>query len=169
MNYMDYIDDDAMFMFTIGQIARMNATLAGPRSSLVHDRWLHAREEDSPDELVFRPEGYPLPLARGREEIELGEDGELRRARPRPGRPARRRPRELDEWYVAELREDRLTLREVCAFAEGAELRPHDVRVDRGLADPRAVAAVAAGHGRSRRPPGRRSGGCAGRSAPGAR
>ena len=35
MNYMDYVDDDAMFMFTLGQIARMNATLAGPRSSLV--------------------------------------------------------------------------------------------------------------------------------------
>jgi hypothetical protein len=31
MNYMDYVDDDAMFMFTVGQIARMNATLAGPR------------------------------------------------------------------------------------------------------------------------------------------
>ena len=31
MNYMDYTDDDAMFMFTVGQIARMNATLSGPR------------------------------------------------------------------------------------------------------------------------------------------
>jgi hypothetical protein len=34
MNYMDYVDDAAMFMFTHGQAARMNATLAGPRSSL---------------------------------------------------------------------------------------------------------------------------------------
>jgi hypothetical protein len=33
MNYMDYTDDDAMFMFTVGQIARMNATLAGPRAT----------------------------------------------------------------------------------------------------------------------------------------
>ena len=32
MNYMDYTDDDAMFMFTVGQIARMNATLTGPRA-----------------------------------------------------------------------------------------------------------------------------------------
>ena len=32
MNYMDYTDDDAMFMFTVGQIARMNATLSGPRA-----------------------------------------------------------------------------------------------------------------------------------------
>jgi hypothetical protein len=35
MNYMDYVDDDAMYMFTLGQIARMNAALAGPRSGLV--------------------------------------------------------------------------------------------------------------------------------------
>jgi pregnancy-associated plasma protein-A len=34
MNYMDYSDDDAMFMFTVGQVARMNATLAGPRKKL---------------------------------------------------------------------------------------------------------------------------------------
>jgi Pregnancy-associated plasma protein-A len=34
MNYMDYVDDDAMFMFTVGQVARMNATLAGPRKKL---------------------------------------------------------------------------------------------------------------------------------------
>jgi hypothetical protein len=34
MNYMDYVDDDTMFMFTVGQLKRMNATLAGPRASL---------------------------------------------------------------------------------------------------------------------------------------
>lgn len=34
MNYMDYVDDDAMYMFTEGQVARMNATLAGPRKKL---------------------------------------------------------------------------------------------------------------------------------------
>jgi Pregnancy-associated plasma protein-A len=35
MNYMDYVDDDSMVMFTQGQVARMHATLDGPRSSLV--------------------------------------------------------------------------------------------------------------------------------------
>ncbi|MBI1816204.1 MAG: zinc metalloprotease [Deltaproteobacteria bacterium] len=35
MNYMDYVDDDAMFMFTKGQVVRMEATLEGPRSSIV--------------------------------------------------------------------------------------------------------------------------------------
>ncbi|MFF4223999.1 zinc metalloprotease [Streptomyces sp. L500] len=35
MNYMDYVDDAAMFMFTEGQLARMNATLDGPRASFL--------------------------------------------------------------------------------------------------------------------------------------
>ena len=35
MNYMDYVDDGAMFMFTAQQVARMHATLDGPRKSIV--------------------------------------------------------------------------------------------------------------------------------------
>ncbi len=34
MNYMDYVDDDTMVMFTSGQVARMNAALEGPRKAL---------------------------------------------------------------------------------------------------------------------------------------
>jgi hypothetical protein len=34
MDYMDYVDDRAMFMFTAGQGTRMNATLNGPRKDL---------------------------------------------------------------------------------------------------------------------------------------
>jgi len=34
MNYMDYVYDAVMFMFTQGQVARMQAALDGPRSSI---------------------------------------------------------------------------------------------------------------------------------------
>ena len=34
MNFMDYVDDDTMVMFTAGQVARMRATLNGPRASI---------------------------------------------------------------------------------------------------------------------------------------
>jgi Pregnancy-associated plasma protein-A len=35
VNYMDYVDDAAMFMFTAQQVTRMRAALDGPRSGLV--------------------------------------------------------------------------------------------------------------------------------------
>ena len=35
VNYMDYVDDDTMFMFTAGQVSRMRAALDGPRHGLV--------------------------------------------------------------------------------------------------------------------------------------
>ncbi|MBG0828884.1 zinc metalloprotease [Planomonospora sp. ID67723] len=35
VNYMDYTDDAGMFMFTKGQLARMNACLEGPRASFL--------------------------------------------------------------------------------------------------------------------------------------
>jgi hypothetical protein len=34
MNYMDYVDDDTMVMFTQGQVVRMAATLDGPRTGM---------------------------------------------------------------------------------------------------------------------------------------
>jgi hypothetical protein len=36
VNYMDYVDDAAMFMFTSSQVLRMNATLATERATLGH-------------------------------------------------------------------------------------------------------------------------------------
>lgn len=35
MNFMDYVDDGCMHMFTTGQVARMHAALHGPRSNLL--------------------------------------------------------------------------------------------------------------------------------------
>ena len=46
MNYMDYSDDAAMLMFSLGQIERMNATLAGPRASLALSLGLLAPEAE---------------------------------------------------------------------------------------------------------------------------
>ncbi len=34
VNYMDYVDDAGMVMFTTGQVARMHATLIGPRNAI---------------------------------------------------------------------------------------------------------------------------------------
>ena len=49
MNYMDYVDDASMCMFTRGQIARMNAVLAGPRASLALSGGLIPTATDSAD------------------------------------------------------------------------------------------------------------------------
>jgi hypothetical protein len=38
-------------------------------------RWVHAHEEDTDDEMVFRPAGYDLPPSRGRVAFELRPDG----------------------------------------------------------------------------------------------
>ena len=38
-------------------------------------RWVHVREEDTEDEMVFRPAGTRLPPSRGRVAFELREDG----------------------------------------------------------------------------------------------
>ena len=40
MNYMDYVDDEVMVMFTEGQLARMNATLAGSRAPIMRSQGL---------------------------------------------------------------------------------------------------------------------------------
>lgn len=81
VNYMDYADDACMAMFTTGQVARIDATLAGPRAALagpraaLFRRWVRVPEEDRAGVRVYRPATDPLPPARGREGIELRPDG----------------------------------------------------------------------------------------------
>jgi hypothetical protein len=45
MNYMDYVDDPCMIMFTKGQSARMDAALAGPRSTILKSDGLDCPRE----------------------------------------------------------------------------------------------------------------------------
>lgn len=48
MNYMDYTDDAAMYMFTVGQADRMAACLTGPRSALAAVAQVSATQTDAP-------------------------------------------------------------------------------------------------------------------------
>ena len=41
----------------------------------VRGRWVHVQEEDTEDEMVFRPAGTDLPPSRGRITFELRADG----------------------------------------------------------------------------------------------
>ena len=78
MNYMDYIDDDSMFMFTTGQVERMQACLDGDRAglgtqvagtspfmdtALALDVATLKFSEDNPPELKFRDDGVTVATA----------------------------------------------------------------------------------------------------------
>jgi hypothetical protein len=67
--------------------------------------WLHAPEESSDDELVFRPEGYPLRPARGRIVLDAS------RAAYKPGPVDVPVPAELEGWKLATVEPDRVTFR----------------------------------------------------------
>jgi hypothetical protein len=51
---------------------------------LLHGRWLHAYEEDTEDEMVYRPADSGLPPARGRAGLELRPDGTFSELGPGP-------------------------------------------------------------------------------------
>ena len=44
---------------------------------ILHQHWIHSHEEDTEDEVVYRPSHYDFPPARGRKGIELFDDGTL--------------------------------------------------------------------------------------------
>ena len=57
MNYMDYVDDEAMQMFSRGQIERMDAALAGPRASLASSAGLEPPAAPSTPSAAARDAG----------------------------------------------------------------------------------------------------------------
>lgn len=48
------------------------------KREVLHRRWVHAHEEDTEEEMVFRPAEHPLPPSRGRMAFELRPDGTFR-------------------------------------------------------------------------------------------
>ena len=74
------------------------ATENGVTQDQVVGRWVHAHEEDTEDEMVFRPADSALPPARGRMGLDLREDGTFAEA----GLGARDIPEEAVGSWVLE-------------------------------------------------------------------
>ena len=68
-------------------------------------RWVHSHEEDTEEEMVFRPAAYEFPPSRGRRSFELKPDGTLAEGRIGPT------DRPVEAQGTWELRDDRLVLR----------------------------------------------------------
>lgn len=58
--------------------------MAGYRADAVVGHWVHSHEEDTDDEMVYRPASYPFPPARGRTSFELRPDGSYVERSPGP-------------------------------------------------------------------------------------
>jgi len=52
--------------------------------NLLARRWLHSHEEDTPTEMVFRPDTYNFPPARGRTGFTLSAGGQAQTHSPGP-------------------------------------------------------------------------------------
>ena len=98
------------------------------RETALHGRWVHSHEEDTEDEMVFRPADRPLPRARGRMALELRADGTYAESSPGPVDVPETRTGTwslhddrltlvqegddaLDEWRVTAVEPDRLQVR----------------------------------------------------------
>ena len=58
--------------------------MAGIERERLEGRWVHSHEEDTPDEMVFRPASYDFPRSRGRQSFELRPDGSYAGSAPGP-------------------------------------------------------------------------------------
>jgi len=52
--------------------------------TLLNENWVHSHEEDTPTEMVFRPDSYTLPPSRGRTFFQLLPDGTAKTKGPGP-------------------------------------------------------------------------------------
>lgn len=59
--------------------------------------WTHSHEEDTGDELIFRPSDQEFPPARGRESLDLAPEGALVTTGPGPDD---RRVESTGEWTI---------------------------------------------------------------------
>jgi hypothetical protein len=94
------------------------------RRSALQRKWVHAHEEDTDEEMVFRPASHPLPPSRGRASFDLRPDGSYVERSPGPvDVPEESRGRwsldgdrlVLDDggrtWEIASVDDDRLRLK----------------------------------------------------------
>lgn len=58
--------------------------MATPDEKALQGHWVHSNEEDSGDEMVFRPASHPLPPSRGRIFLDLKPDGSYAERAPGP-------------------------------------------------------------------------------------
>jgi hypothetical protein len=97
------------------------------RKDALRGHWVHSHEEDTEDELTFRPSSHALPPSRGRTSLELRPDGSYVERSPGPVDVPEESGGEwsvdgdrlvLDAaggagrvWEIAAVDDDRLTLR----------------------------------------------------------
>ena len=58
--------------------------MAAHRKDALQGRWVHSHEEDTEEEMVFRPATHTFPPARGRTSFELRPDGTYLERSPGP-------------------------------------------------------------------------------------
>lgn len=58
--------------------------MAEYREEALHGRWVHSHEEDSENEMVFRPATHSFPPSRGRASFELRPNGTYLESSPGP-------------------------------------------------------------------------------------
>jgi len=51
---------------------------------MLAQHWVHSHEEDTEEEMVFRPASYPFPPSRGRKSLQLEPGGRLATSGPGP-------------------------------------------------------------------------------------